>query len=237
MQNRTAIVIPTYNEAENIGRLVAALRMLYPETKIFIVDDNSPDGTAAIIQKMAVQDEHLKLIWRQKPEGLASAYLDAFARIIPDENLEYIITMDADLSHDPDDLGRLLALGSNYDVVVGSRYIRGGEIENWSWWRKFISRYGNIYTRLVTGAPIHDLTAGFVLYHRETLGRILMHVEEHEPYAFQTEMKFLAWRLGAKIKEAPITFRERTSGKSKLKQSAILEALVFPWYLKLLKKV
>ena len=229
-------MIPTYNEAENIRKLITSIRNLYPEIKIFIVDDNSPDRTAEIAQKIFLTDPHGKLIWRQRKEGMAGAYLDAFARIIPDESIERIVTMDADLSHDPDDLERLLEKADSFDIVIGSRYLEGGQIENWSRWRKFISYFGNIYTRAVTGAPIRDCTSGFVLYSREILGRMLgQSIEVREPYAFQTEMKYIAWKLGAKICEVPITFRERASGKSKLKKSAILEALFFPWYLKFQK--
>lgn len=235
MHNRLAIIIPTYNERENIGRLIQEIQKLLPEARIFVVDDNSPDGTAEAVRQIAGQDERVRLLWRDSKQGMSSAYLDAFARIIPDESIDYIVTMDADLSHQPVDLLKLVEYAPTHDLVVGSRYIPAGDVQDWASWRLFISKYGNIYTRLVTGVPIEDLTAGFVLYRRDLLLRTLAEIEPHEPYAYQTEMKYLAHKVGARIKEVPITFQERASGKSKLKKNAIFEALFFPWYLRFFK--
>ena len=235
MSDRLVIIIPTYNEKDNIRRLLFALCELMPEARIIVVDDNSPDGTAQAVQDFALTHPKVRLLWRQQQEGMASAYIDAFARIIPDDTIDYVATMDADLSHQPADLSRLLAHMNNHDLVIGSRYVPTGRVENWAPWREFISRYGNIYVKWVTRVPIDDLTAGFVVYSREILGKVLGDVKNRHPYAYQTEMKFLAHRAGARIKEVPIIFQERASGKSKLKQSAIFEALFFPWYLKLFK--
>ncbi len=236
MPQRLAIVIPTYNERENIRRLLLTLLELLPQARLFVVDDNSPDGTAKAVQEIALERSQVRLIWREQKFGLASAYLDAFARILPDPSIDYIATMDADLSHNPAELLELLRHAAEHDLVVGSRYVPGGAVLNWALWRRFISQFGNTYTRRVIGAPIFDLTAGFVVYTRELLAKILPEVEEREPYAYQTEMKYLSYKAGARIKEVPIIFRERASGKSKLKNRAIFEALFFPWYLRFFKQ-
>lgn len=230
MHDRIAIVIPTYNEAKNIGRLLRELKNHYPQIKIFVVDDNSPDGTAQVVQNLAFGDETIRLIWREQKMGLASAYLDAFARIIPDEAIHYIVTMDADFSHHPEDLEFIIKEVPDHDIVVGSRYVDGGRISNWSFWRKTISKYANLYAKLVTGVPVNDLTAGFVAYHRNILGKILLDGIGSEGYAYQIEMKHAGHELGARIKEVPITFRERNSGRSKFGLRTVIEAMYRPWY-------
>ncbi len=235
MESRVAIVIPTYNERENIRSLILRLLELYPGLHIFVVDDNSPDGTAEIVQNLAKESDLVRLVWREEKQGLASAYLDAFARIIPDPTIEYIGTMDADFSHHPADLGKLFRHAPSHDLVIGSRYVDGGSVENWSFPRKFLSKWANIYAKLVTRAPINDLTAGFAVYHRNILGKILAQFEKSEGYAYQIEMKYLAHKLGARIKEVPITFRERNSGKSKLTGRVIWEGITVPWYLRFFK--
>lgn len=236
MIDRTVVIIPTYNERGTIELLITKIKQSYPGLRLYVVDDNSTDGTTAVLQNLAKKYADLRLIWRERPLGLASAYLDAFARIIPDDSIEYIITMDGDLSHDPADIAKLITNAAAHDLVIGSRYVEGGKIENWAWWRKFISKYGNIYTRAVMVVPIRDLTAGFVLYKRELLFKILPHIKEQHPYAYQTEMKYLAHLTGAKIKEVPITFFERAAGTPKFKKTAIWEALFFPWQLRFSKK-
>lgn len=231
-----AIVIPSYNEKANIGRLVLRLLEIVPVAKIFVVDDNSPDKTAETVQKLASQFENVRLIWRESKQGLASAYLDAFARIIPDESIEYILTMDADFSHDPNDLSKLLEHAAAHDLVIGSRYVEGGSVKNWSFSRRLLSGLANWYAKFLTIVPISDLTAGFVLYRRELLGRILREFVKSEGYAYQIEMKFLAHRLGAKIKEVPIVFRERAAGKSKLEGKVVWEGLKIPWHLRFFRR-
>lgn len=232
---KLAIVIPTYNEKENIRKLIFSLLQLFPASRIFVVDDNSPDGTTEVVRRLALEHEDVKLIWRERKQGLASAYLDAFARILPDDTIEYIATMDADFSHHPQDLLSLLLEAEEHDLVVGSRYVAGGRVSNWSILRRLLSRYANFYASWVTGVPIEDLTAGFVVYHRNILGRILQEFVKSEGYAYQIEMKYLAHRHGAKIKEVPINFRERTTGKSKLGSRVIFEGIVIPWYLRFFK--
>jgi len=232
MFDRTAVIIPTYNEKSNIERLIRYLKGRYPPVRIFVVDDNSPDGTAQLVQKLAGEFEGVKLIWRESKQGLASAYLDAFARVIPDESIEYIATMDADFSHHPEDLARLMEHAKIDDLVVGSRYVEGGKVENWRFLRRMLSKYANVYARLVTGVPNKDLTGGFVVYGREALGRILMAGITSEGYAYQIEMKYLAHKNGCKIIEVPITFRDRKEGKSKFHRGVFWEALMKVWYLR-----
>lgn len=233
--SRTAIVIPTYNEKDNIRKMIFAVTQMFPQMRLFVVDDNSPDGTARVVQELAGRSDRVRLIFRDRKQGLASAYLDAFARLLPDETISYIVTMDADFSHHPGDLPGLLAHLGDHDLVVGSRYVARGSVENWAWHRKLISKYANGYARLVTGVPVYDLTAGFVVYRRELLARILVHEIKSDAYGYQIEMKYLAHALGARIKEVPITFRERASGKSKFGWKSVWEGIVAPWYLRLYK--
>lgn len=228
------VVIPTYNEAKNIERLILKLLERFSGIRIVVVDDNSPDGTAQIIQRLAKTNERVKLLWREEKSGLASAYLDAFARILPDPTIDYVVEMDADFSHDPEDLGKLLraAADDQTDVVVGSRYVSGGEIKNWSKPRMLLSQLANRYAKWVTGVPIADLTAGFAIYHRNLLAKILQSEIKSEGYAFQIEMKYLAYHHGANIVEVPITFYDRSAGRSKLSRRVIWEGIIIPWYLR-----
>ena len=235
MLKKLAVVIPTYNEKQNIARLLPAILEKLPGVRIFAVDDNSPDGTAEAVREFAQNNQQVRLIWRDKKEGLASAYFDAFARIIPDETIEYILTMDADFSHHPDDLARLAEYLPDYDLVIGSRYVEGGRIENWNFFRRLVSKYANRYAGIITGVPCADLTSGFVLYSRALLGRILLQNIQSNAYGYQIEMKYFAHKAGAKIKEAPITFRERSSGKSKFGVRTIWEGIIVPWHLRLFK--
>lgn len=232
MLKEFAIAIPTYNEAANIKLLLPKLNQRYPGIKIFVVDDNSPDGTAEIVEELAKRFPHTELMKRPHKQGLASAYLHAFGKILLDKDTRYIVTMDADFSHDLDDLTKLLNSAAHYDLVVGSRYVPGGNIENWGLWRRALSRFGNLYARRVTGIPLADLTAGFVLYRRDLLERILKSGIESGGYAYQIEMKYLAYRHGAKMKEVPITFRERVNGKSKLSNAVVFEGVIAPWHLR-----
>lgn len=234
-----AIIIPTYNEQGTIGQLLNKLIRLYPGAKIFVVDDNSQDGTTEIIKDFAINDENVRLIFRSAKETMASAYIDAFARILPNENLQYLVSIDADMSHNPEAIQTFYqqAKYQGYDMVVGSRYVEGGSIKNWNWWRHFISRYGSIYTRIIAGMDIRDVTSGYVLYRRSLLLRIISGFKNRKFYAYQTEVKYLAEKVMAKWIELPITFRERESGKSKFKGNAVFEALIFPFYLRFFKKL
>lgn len=236
LYDRVVIVIPTYNEKENIGKLIKQIKELLPQTRVFVVDDNSPDGTAFVVEELAGQYEGVKLILRNQKKGLASAYLEAFESLMADTSIDYFVTMDADFSHHPEDLVNLLDHARDNDLVIGSRYIRNGVVENWSLWRRLLSRLGNLYARAVTGVGVSDLTAGFVVYKRDMLDRIIKDGVESEGYAFQIEMKSLAQKFGASIREVPITFRERAAGKSKLSRSTVWEGIVAPWRWRLFRK-
>lgn len=238
MDPNIAIVIPTYNEKENIGKLITYLAQHYPTARIYVVDDNSPDGTAKEVQRLAAGDPNIRLLRREKKLGLASAYMDAFARIIPDESIQFIATMDADFSHDPRALKKLLTSSfAGADVAVGSRYTAGGKIENWELPRRILSRFANWYARAVTSVPIRDLTSGFVVYSREILGKSLMRGIRSEGYAYQIEIKCLVYHLGASIAEVPITFRERRKGKSKLSRGVVWEGVIAPWKIRFRKQM
>src|SRR3989344_3801315 len=237
MHDQIAVIIPTYNEKENIVSLLKSILEILPSGRIFVVDDSSPDGTAFEVQNLSYEDDRIRLIVRSQKEGLGSAYLDAFARIIPDDSIKYLITMDADFSHDPADLAKFLEHIEAYDLVIGSRYVPGGDVQNWNLSRRILSRVANIYAKTITDVPIADLTAGFVSYEREMLWRILTRFVKSDGYAFQIEMKYLAYQLGARIKEVPITFRERINGKSKLLHGGICEGISTPWQLRLFRKL
>jgi len=224
------IVIPTYNEKKNISRLLPRIFQLYPDINVVVVDDNSPDGTAEIVKKLALTYPNLTLLARDKKMGLGTAYIYAFQKLLnTHENIRSISEMDADFSHDPKIIKNLLQEIEYFDLVIGSRYIAGGGIKNWPLFRRLLSRWGNIYAKMVTGVPIHDLTAGFKCYRANLLKKYDFDSIQSNGYAYQIEMKSVAWRLGAKIKEIPITFIERTEGKSKMSNRIIYEGIIAPW--------
>ena len=227
-QTKTIIVIPTYNETENIAGVVARIEELYPGMRIFIVDDNSPDGTGAVANTLAQKYRGVSVLHRKEKTGIGPAYRDAFVRVCLEENVTYVITMDADFSHDPDDIEKFFTHAGAGDLVIGSRYVHGGRTEDWSLWRRCLSRWGNRYARVVTGTPIRDMTAGFVLYRRELLEQIMQRGITGNGYAFQIEMKYVAHTLGATMEEVPITFKERKQGVSKLERNIITEGIVIP---------
>lgn len=230
------IIIPTYNERKNIERLVPVIFNLYPEINILIVDDNSPDGTAAIILKMKETYKNLELYSRPKKMGLASAYLETIQKLLNEEkDLRSIITMDADFSHDSIVIKELLKEISNYDLILGSRYVKGGSVKDWSLFRRILSRGGNIYARLVTNTPIKDLTTGYQCFRADLLKKYDFGKINSTGYAFLMEMKIIAYQIGAKIKEEPITFTDRTEGKSKLSNHIIYEGLIAPWRIRFSK--
>lgn len=227
------IVIPTYNERKNIERLIPAVFNLYPEINVMVVDDNSPDGTLDEIKKLALKYQNLSYFSRPKKLGLASAYINSFKKLFEKfGDLGSIITMDADFSHDPAVIKEMLNKISNYDLILGSRYVKDGSVKDWSFSRKLLSRGGNIYARFVTGTPICDLTTGFQCFRADLLKRYDFDKIQSNGYAFLMEMKVIAHKLGAKIKEIPITFTDRTEGKSKLSNHIIYEGLIAPWRLR-----
>ena len=229
----TAIVIPTYNERDGLADIVHAVRAAVPDASILIVDDNSPDGTGQLADELAAADPRVRVRHRAGKEGLGRAYVDAFLALL-DEGWERIVQMDADFSHDPHDVPRLLrALDDGADVAVGSRYVSGGTTVNWGVRRKLISRGGSLYARWVLGVGVRDLTAGFKAWRSELLRRIPLREVGAQGYGFQIEMTYRALRAGARLVEIPIRFVDRRVGQSKMSETIFIEAITIVWRLRL----
>ncbi len=222
------VVIPTYNEKENIGNIIEAIFLLNQGFHVLVIDDNSPDGTSAIVRGLQKKfPNELFLEERIGKLGLGTAYIHGF-KWAYSRGYRYIFEMDADFSHNPEDLDRLYeacAIG-NADVAVGSRYVEGGGNVNWPWDRILLSKGGSLYTRLITQMPVKDPTAGFVCYRKEVLETINLDEILFVGYAFQIEMKFAAWKLGFKIKEVPIIFKDRKLGASKMNKGIVKEGIL-----------
>lgn len=221
------VIIPTYNEKDNIANILQAIFSLQQQFHVLVIDDGSPDGTAAIVKDL--QEFYPGVLFLEErigKLGLGTAYIHGFKWGI-DRGYDYIFEMDADFSHNPKDLQPLyLTCKNGADVAIGSRYVAGGKVENWPWDRRFYSKGGAIYTRLITWMPIMDPTAGFVCYKREVLQTINFNEIKFVGYAFQIEMKFAAWKLGFKIQEVPITFIDRRIGTSKMNKGILKEGVL-----------
>jgi len=221
------VIIPTYNEKENAEAIIAAIMGLGSDYHVLIIDDNSPDGTASIVRSLFDRYAgRLFLEERQGKMGLGTAYVHGFRWALA-KGYRFIFEMDADFSHNPADLERLYAAcRQGADVAVGSRYVKGGAVENWPANRIFISKGASLYTRVITWMPVMDPTAGFVCYRREALEAINLDSIAFVGYAFQIEMKFAAWKLGYKIAEVPITFVDRKLGSSKMNKGIVKEGIL-----------
>lgn len=220
------IVMPTYKEAENIDKVLRKIRSTYPRANLLVVDDNSPDGTADLAQKVGDELGNIELLRRPGKSGLGPAYRAGF-EVGLDKNFDVLIEMDADLSHDPASLEALVgAIEEGADLVVGSRYIPGGAIPGWPAHRALLSRWGNRYATLVLGMKLKDATSGFRAYRADLLRRIDLDGVRADGYGFQIEMAYRCSKAGAKIKEVPITFIDRTEGQSKMSGRIIVEALL-----------
>lgn len=218
------LVLPTYNEADNLEPLAAAvLEQLPGDARVLVVDDRSPDGTGRIADELAAAEERVEVLHRPRKEGLGPAYLAGFRRAL-EGGAGYVLEMDSDFSHDPADLPRLLSAIEEADLAIGSRYVEGGEVENWATVRKAISRGGSAYARLVLGLPVQDLTGGFKCFRRQVLETIPLELVSSRGYAFQVEMTYRAAKAGFKIVEVPICFRERRAGASKMSGKIVAEA-------------
>ncbi len=228
---KTIVVIPTYNEIENIEKLINTIFSIMPETDLLIVDDNSPDGTYKKVEEMKQNDNRIHLIVRPEKNGLGTAYIAGFKYAL-ERDYDAIFEMDADFSHDPKDLPRLLKELDNYDLVIGSRYVTGVNVVNWPLRRLFLSYGANLYTRVLTGLPIKDATGGFKCFRADALRKIVLDKVKTNGYGFQIEMNYLLWKSGAKIKEIPIIFIDRRSGVSKMNKKIIYEAIFLVWKLK-----
>lgn len=217
------VVIPTYNERENIEQLLEEILSLPVNFDILVVDDTSPDGTWKVVEKLIEVEKRVNLIIRAGKQGLGRAYQEGFSWGIK-EGYEFIFEMDADFSHSPKDLIRLRETAEEFPVVIGSRYVKGGRVEGWSKKREILSRLGNLYVKILLNLPVRDATGGFRCYHREVLKKIPLERLSGKGFSFQIEMTFWAHKLGFPIKEIPITFRERELGESKMDSFIIKEA-------------
>lgn len=227
------VVIPTYNERENIGRIVREIMTLGARYRVLVVDDSSPDGTAEIVQALRGEfAERVDLLLRQTKSGIGRAYVEGFEQALA-TGVPLIAQMDADHSHAPEDLARLVAAVPGHDLVLASRYIPGGQTVGWPWHRKMISRGGGIYAGLILGVPIRDLTGGFKVWRREALEGIGLPSIRSDGYCFQIETTYRALRNGASTTQVPITFHDRVAGKSKLSRRVVVEAAFMVWKLRL----
>lgn len=230
------VIIPTFNEKENIANIIAAVFSLEQNFHILVIDDGSPDGTADIVKDLQKKyPDQLFLEQRKGKLGLGTAYIHGFKWSL-NRGYRFIFEMDADFSHNPKDLQRLYdaCATGGADVAIGSRYVKGGGTVNWPWDRKVLSRGGSLYTRLITWIPVHDTTAGFVCYRREVLETMNLDQISFLGYAFQIEMKFASWKLGFEIKEVPILFEDRKLGSSKMHKGIVKEGILgvlkLRWY-------
>jgi apolipoprotein N-acyltransferase len=222
---RTLVILPTYNERETIGTVACAVLALGPAIDVLVIDDASPDGTGDVVAALAEREGRIRLLRRDGKLGLASAYLTGFARAV-EEGYDLAVEMDADLSHQPQDLPRLIEGSARSDLTIGSRYVPGGAVSNWSRARLLLSRAGNAYARAVLRLPVRDATSGFRVFRRDLLRWLIADGIHSDGYGFQVEVAYRAWRAGYAVTEVPITFREREHGRSKLSRRIVLEALV-----------
>jgi dolichol-phosphate mannosyltransferase len=231
LSERACVIIPTYNEKENIEKIVPAVLEKDPRISILIVDDNSPDGTGDIADRLAAENPRIQVLHREKKAGLGQAYIAGF-KFALEKGFDYIFEMDADFSHDPKYLPDFLEAIKEYDLVLGSRYISGVNVINWPMSRLLLSYYANVYTRIVTGLPLRDATGGFKCFRREVLEAINFDEVRSNGYSFQIEMSFRAHKKGFKIKEIPIIFADRMEGASKMSKKIVREAIWMVWRLR-----
>ena len=233
-KSKTLIIIPTYNEADNIRKIINEIFNLNLSLDILVVDDNSPDGTSNIIEEISKNFNNIKLIKREGKLGLGTAYVAGFKYALKN-GYDYIFEMDADFSHDPKEIPKFLEKIKECDLVLGSRYIKGVNVINWPLSRLLLSYGANIYTRLITGMPIKDSTGGYKCFKRKVLERIDLEKIHSGGYAFQIEMNYRAWSKGFSIAEIPIIFVDRLEGKSKMSKLIVREAIWMVWKLRILK--
>jgi dolichol-phosphate mannosyltransferase len=231
---RTLVVMPTYNELENLPVIVPRVLSQRHGIDVLIVDDNSPDGTGEMADQMASEDERIHVLHREGKLGLGTAYIAGFKWAL-EHDYEYIFEMDSDFSHNPDHIPEFLDAAQDYDLVLGSRYLRGVTVINWPMSRLLLSYFANKYARIVTGLPFSDTTGGFKCYHRKVLEGIDLDRITSEGYSFQIETSFRAWRKKFKIGEITIVFSDRTEGSSKMSGKIIREAVWKVWWLRLMR--
>ena len=229
---QSLIIIPTYNEADNIQKIIPEILMQDKGFHVLIVDDNSPDGTGKLVKKMQKKQSRIHLIERPSKQGLGTAYVAGFKYALA-KGFNFIFEMDADFSHNPKALPLLLKKAEEYDLVIGSRYISGVNVVNWPLRRLILSYGANLYTRLITGMPVRDATAGFKCYRRSVLENIDIDSIKSNGYSFQIETNFKAWKKGFRLCEIPIVFVDRRTGTSKMSKHIVYEAAWMVWKLKL----
>jgi dolichol-phosphate mannosyltransferase len=221
---RLLMVVPTYDEADNLAWLVGRILAAVPHADVLVVDDSSPDGTGAIADRMAAQEPRIQVLHRPRKEGLGKAYLAGFRWALA-HDYDVIGEIDADGSHQPEQLPRLLAALEDADLVIGSRWVPGGSVTNWAFTRELLSRGGNLYTRLLLGIPVRDATAGYRLFRRTTLEKIDLDDVSSYGYVFQADLAFRTLRAGLRVVEVPIEFVERVRGDSKMTRDVATESL------------
>ena len=228
MIDRACVVLPTYNERENLPEIVPAILAAAPELDVLVVDDNSPDGTGAIADELSAKEPRVRVLHRERKEGLGRAYLAGF-HVAMKAGYGRILEMDADFSHDPARLPALLAASRDADLVLGSRYVEGGGTVNWGLGRRLLSKGGSLYARTILGLPVRDLTGGFKCFHREVLERLDLPSVSSTGYAFQIELTYRAMKRGFRVVEVPIIFADQRVGKSKMNRRIVAEALWKVW--------
>ncbi|HWG94758.1 MAG TPA: polyprenol monophosphomannose synthase, partial [Mycobacteriales bacterium] len=221
---RVLVVVPTYNEAENVEAIARRLAAAVPDAHLLVVDDGSPDGTGEIADRMAAADPRVHVLHRTEKAGLGAAYIAGFAWA-REHDYDVVVEMDADGSHAPEELPRLLAALEDADLVLGSRWVEGGSVVNWPRSREVLSRGGNWWTRTALGLPLQDATGGYRAYRRHVLDALALDTVASQGYCFQVDLAWRAWRDGARVVEVPITFVERVRGESKMSRAIVLEAL------------
>lgn len=231
---KAIVIVPTYNEAENIANLINKIFSVDSNLHILVIDDNSPDGTAEIVKRISEKDPRVHLIKRPGKLGLGTAYIEGFKYALAN-GYEAIFEMDADFSHNPEDIPRFLDALEDADLVIGSRYLTGVNVINWPLRRLMLSYFANLYTRIITGMPVRDATGGYKCFRAEALKQIDLDKIKTNGYGFQIEMNFRFWAKGFRVKEIPIVFVDRRNGVSKMNKKIILEAVFLVWKLKLCK--
>jgi dolichol-phosphate mannosyltransferase len=232
IEKKSIVIIPTFNELENIQKLIPDILGRYSTIDILVVDDNSPDGTGDYVDELSKTSDRVNLIRRAKKMGLGTAYIEGF-KFALQKDYDFIFEMDADYSHDPRELKNFLRAAEKYDLILGSRYLMGVNVVHWPMRRLLLSYFANFYTRIVTGLPIHDATGGFKCFGKKVLESINLDNVKSNGYAFQIEMTFKAWKKGFKIGEIPIIFIDRTAGSSKMSKRIVREAIFMVWKLRL----
>ena len=229
---KAIVVIPTYNESKNIVRIIDKIFSVHDEIDVLVVDDNSPDGTGKLVRDKMQESNRIHIIEREGKMGLGTAYLAGFKYSL-EKGYDYIMEMDADFSHNPEEIPNFLKFIQEYDVVLGSRYIKGVNVVNWPLKRLLLSYFANLYTRVITGMDVKDATGGFKCFRATALSKINFDEVKSNGYSFQIEMTYRLWKKGAKVKEIPIIFVDRLEGESKMSKKIVYEAIFMVWKLKL----